>query len=178
MKRFAALFVYAWLAGCKPAAEAPANETPAGSDVEALPSAAWSHGGMVSAAEPYAVAAAIEMLDQGGHAVDAAIAAHAVLSLVEPQSSGIGGSAFMLVFEVADKDLSYYEGREMAPAGATVDMFMKDGEPMGFMEAWAGGLAVGVPGTVALYENRARKSRTSALVGAVPTGHRSGARRI
>ena len=149
MKKIVALIALTWLAGCSPASQSSGQESPVAAEA---PGNAWNRGGMVSAAEPYAVAAAIEMLDQGGHAVDAAIAAHAVLSLVEPQSSGIGGSAFMMVFEAADKDLSYYEGREMAPSGATVDMFMKNGEPMGGMEAWAAGLSVGVPGTVALYE--------------------------
>ena len=152
MNRLAATFLFLWLAACSPATEAPVTETQASNTAEVADYPAWGHGGMVSAAEPYAVEAAIEMLNQGGHAVDAAIAAHAVLSLVEPQSSGIGGSAFMMVFEAEDKDLSYYEGRETAPAAATVDMFMRDGEPMGGIEAWAAGISVGVPGTVSLYE--------------------------
>jgi gamma-glutamyltranspeptidase/glutathione hydrolase len=112
----------------------------------------WGRGGMVSAADSRAVAAAIEMLEKGGHAVDAAIAAHAVLGLVEPQSSGLGGSAFMLVHEPENGELSYYDGRETAPAGASVDMFMQDGEAMGFMQIWSSGIATGVPGTVALYK--------------------------
>ena len=94
---------------------------------------------MVTAANPHAVRAAITMLKKGGHAVDAAIAAHAVLGLVEPQSSGLGGGAFMLVFESASNQLTFHDGREMAPAGATVDMFMKDGKVMGFLEAWQSG---------------------------------------
>jgi gamma-glutamyltranspeptidase/glutathione hydrolase len=106
---------------------------------------------MATAANPHAVAAAMAMLKQGGHAVDAAIAAHAVLGLVEPQSSGLGGGGFMLVSEHG-ADLTFYDGREMAPAGVTVDMFMKDGEVMNFYEAWQSGIAVGVPGTVALYK--------------------------
>lgn len=94
----------------------------------------------------------MQMLRQGGHAVDAAIAAHAVLGLVEPQSSGIGGGAFMLVYEKADRSLVFHDGRETAPAGARVDMFMRDGEVMNFYRAWQSGVAVGVPGAVALYE--------------------------
>jgi gamma-glutamyltranspeptidase/glutathione hydrolase len=112
---------------------------------------AWSQGAMATAANPHAVDAAMAMLKQGGHAVDAAIAAHAVLGLVEPQSSGLGGGGFMLVSEHG-ADLTFYDGREMAPAGATVDMFMKDGEVMNFYEGWQSGIAVGVPGTVALYK--------------------------
>ena len=114
---------------------------------------AWGRGAMVAAANPHAVAAAIEMLEKGGHAVDAAIAAHAVLGLVEPQSSGLGGGAFVLVYEHQGNELIFYDGRETAPAGATVDMFMRDGEVMEFREAWQSGLAIGVPGTVALYKS-------------------------
>ena len=113
----------------------------------------WKLGAMATAANPHAVAAATEMLEKGGHAVDAAIAAHAVLGLVEPQSSGIGGGAFMLVYERAGRALTFHDGREAAPAGATVDMFMRDGVVMDFFESWQSGIAVGVPGTVALYKN-------------------------
>lgn len=153
MNQFFRLSVFLLLAGCNATENDAAGNNDSATPAVELQSPAWDRGGMVSAAEPYAVEAALEMLDNGGHAVDAAIAAHAVLSLVEPQSSGIGGSAFMMVFEAAEKDLSYYEGREMAPSGATVDMFMKDGEVMGFLDVWASGLATGVPGTVALYES-------------------------
>jgi gamma-glutamyltranspeptidase/glutathione hydrolase len=107
---------------------------------------------MATAANPHAVAAAVEMLEKGGHAVDAAIAAHAVLGLVEPQSSGLGGGGFMLVYERDDRSMTFYDGREVAPAGATVDMFMRDGKVMGFNEARLSGNAVGVPGAVALYK--------------------------
>ncbi len=87
----------------------------------------------------------------GGHAVDAAIAAHTVLGLVEPQSSGLGGGGFMLVYEREEGELTFHEGREVAPSGATVDMFMIDGVVMNFFEAWQSGKSVGVPGIVALY---------------------------
>jgi len=111
----------------------------------------WTQGAMVAAANPHAVNAAMQMLEQGGHAVDAAIAAHAVLGLVEPQSSGLGGGAFMLVYERDGQALTFHDGRETAPAGATVDMFMRDGKVMDFYESWQSGIAVGVPGTVSLY---------------------------
>jgi gamma-glutamyltranspeptidase/glutathione hydrolase len=112
----------------------------------------WNLGAMATAANPHAVAAAVEMLEQGGHAVDAAIAAHTVLGLVEPQSSGIGGGGFMLVYEREDGSLTFHDGREVAPAGATADMFMRDGEVMSFFDAWQSGTAIGVPGAIALYK--------------------------
>ncbi|MHA7815718.1 MAG: gamma-glutamyltransferase family protein [Pseudohaliea sp.] len=112
----------------------------------------WPHGAMAAVANPYATDAAVAMLERGGHAVDAAIAAHAVLGLVEPQSSGLGGGGFMLVYDRTDDRIVFHDGRETAPAGARVDMFMRDGEVMGFLDAWQSGLAVGVPGVVALYK--------------------------
>jgi gamma-glutamyltranspeptidase/glutathione hydrolase len=105
---------------------------------------------MVSAANPYAVEAAARVLRAGGHAVDAAIAAHAVLGLVEPQSSGIGGGAFLLAYEHGGRLLAY-DGRETAPAAVSGDLFMAAGESLGFMQAWQSGRSVGTPGTVALY---------------------------
>lgn len=140
------------IAGCAPF-DAPKPDThPRAKTAAAGFGETWNRGAIVAAANPHAVAAAIEILEKGGHAVEAAIAAHAVLGLVEPQSSGLGGGAFMLVYERADGNLTFLDGRESAPAGATVDMFVRDGEVMGFLEAWQSGLAVGVPGAVALYE--------------------------
>jgi len=121
---------------------------------------AWPHGGMVAAANPYAVEAGRRVLAAGGHAVDAAIAAHAVLGLVEPQSSGIGGGAFMLVYDAAEDAVIAYDGRETAPADATADMFVVDGEALGYLAAWQSGLSVGVPGMPALYaDTHARHGR-------------------
>ena len=91
---------------------------------------------MVSAANPYATDAAIAMLAQGGHAVDAAIAAHLVLGLVEPQSSGLGGGGFLVVYERDSGELIFHDGRETAPAAASADMFMTDGKAMSYMQAW------------------------------------------
>ncbi len=140
--RLAALLV---LVGCS-SPERPADPSTGSSE------RSWNRGAMATAANPHATDAAIEMLEKGGHAVDAAIAAHAVLGLVEPQSSGIGGGGFMLVYEFDDQSLNFYDGREMAPAGATVDMFMVDGAVMDFFTAWQSGKSVGVPGAVALYK--------------------------
>lgn len=113
----------------------------------------WPHGGMVSAANPYAAKAAADVLRNGGHAVDAAIAAHTVLGLVEPQSSGIGGGAFMLVFDRAANKLTAYNGRERAPQSANGNLFAgSDGNTIGFRDAWQGGVSTGVPGSIALYK--------------------------
>ena len=105
----------------------------------------------VAAANPYAVDAGAEILRRGGSAVDAAIAVQAVLGLVEPQSSGLGGGAFMIHHDPHTDSLISYDGREFAPASATPDRFLnEDGEPMNFLDAVTGGLSVGVPGAVAM----------------------------
>jgi len=140
-----ALFAAALLTAC--------DSTPVNSAASASLSNSWPHGGMVSAANPYAAQAAADVLRQGGHAVDAAIAAHTVLGLVEPQSSGIGGGAFMLVFDASTGAVSVYDGRERAPAGIDANLFKaKDGNTIGFRDAWQGGVSTGVPGSVALYK--------------------------
>ena len=112
----------------------------------------WDKGAMVSAANPHAVNAAVDILNIGGSAVDAAIAAHAVLGLVEPQSSGLGGGGFILNYNFTSGNLIFIDGRETAPSDARIDMFMKDGKVMDFQEAWVSGKAVGSPGAVALYK--------------------------
>ncbi|MCZ6830738.1 MAG: gamma-glutamyltransferase [Gammaproteobacteria bacterium] len=151
MKRFFYLLAALSLAACSATDNSNSSTETADHTIAATP--AWNLGAMVAAANPHAVAAAIEMLEKGGHAVDAAIAAHTVLGLVEPQSSGIGGGGFMLVFEQSGKTLTFHDGRESAPAGARVDMFMRDGVVMDFFESWQSGIAVGVPGTIALYKS-------------------------
>ena len=146
MKKLLHGLLFFIVAACTPA------EPPEPASEAAQQPAGWQRGAMATAANPHAVEAAISILEKGGHAVDAAIAAHAVLGLVEPQSSGIGGGGFMLVYEHDTGSLSYHDGRETAPAGATTDMFMSDGEVMGFFDAWQSGKAVGVPGAIALYK--------------------------
>jgi gamma-glutamyltranspeptidase/glutathione hydrolase len=102
---------------------------------------------MIVAAEPDAAAAGLTMLRNGGSAVDAAIAAQMVLTLEEPQSSGIGGGAYLIVTD--GTVLHAYDGRETAPASARPDMFLdKDGKPRRHNDAVPGGLSVGVPGAV------------------------------
>jgi gamma-glutamyltranspeptidase/glutathione hydrolase len=107
---------------------------------------------MISAANPLAAETGLAMLRQGGSAVDAVIAAQMVLTLVEPQSSGIGGGAFLMHYDAATKRVESYDGREMAPRSADPKMFMAGGKRMKFMQAAAGGTAVGVPGVVAMLE--------------------------
>ncbi|WP_444910831.1 gamma-glutamyltransferase [Microbulbifer sp. TRSA005] len=107
---------------------------------------------MAVTANPHASRAAEQILAQGGSAVDAAITAQLVLGLVEPQSSGIGGGAFMLSYDAKDKQLRYYDGRETAPAEVDENYFMHDGRPRSFMQAVIGGYSVGVPGVIRMLE--------------------------
>ncbi len=114
---------------------------------------------MVSAANPLAAQAGLEMLRAGGSAIDAAIATQLVLGLVEPQSSGLGGGAFILHFDAQRQTLKKgptlrtYDGREKAPSSATPKRFLtKTGAPLPFKQAVNSGLSIGVPGTVRLLE--------------------------
>ena len=103
----------------------------------------------VAAANPLATEAGLQMLRAGGSAVDAAVAVQMVLTLVEPQSSGIGGGAFLMHFD--GKKVRAFDGRETAPAAATDKLFLgADGKPMPFLQAVVGGRSVGVPGTLAM----------------------------
>ena len=108
---------------------------------------------VVAAAHPLAVDAGYDVLKRGGSALDAAIAVQLVLGLVEPESSGIGGGAFLLYWSESEKRLRSYDGRETAPAAARADRFLKeDKTPMGFVEAVVGGRSVGVPGALRMLE--------------------------
>ena len=102
---------------------------------------------MVSAADPRAAQAGAEMLRAGGTAVDAAIATLLALNVVEPQSSGIGGGGYLVYSERGGAPVTY-DGRETAPAAATPDWFLVDGQPMPFRDAQPGGKSVGVPGNL------------------------------
>ena len=110
----------------------------------------------VAAAHPLAAEAGGRMIRAGGSAVDAAVAVQMVLGLVEPQSSGIGGGAFLLHFNGAQVEA--FDGRETAPAAADEKLFLRaDGQPLGFRDAVVGGRAVGVPGTVRVLEAAHRR---------------------
>ena len=161
----AGLLLCVALAGCAPetgdehAAQTPNTSAPhsadTGSDELSGDSANGKVGeAMVVTANPLATDAGAAVLSAGGSAVDAAVAIESVLSLVEPQSSGLGGGAFMTYFERATQTITIYDGRETAPAGAHSDMFLDaDGEPYGYLEAKNSGLSIGVPGAVALLES-------------------------
>ena len=108
---------------------------------------------MVSAANPHAAEAGYDVLKAGGSAIDAMIATQLVLNLVEPQSSGIGGGAFLLHWGAVSRALESFDGRETAPAAATPTLFLKsDGSRMGFWHAVVGGRSVGVPGVLRMLE--------------------------
>jgi gamma-glutamyltranspeptidase/glutathione hydrolase len=131
-------------------APAPASETPA-------PASGFLHRphhrgqAWVAAANPLAVDAGIEILARGGDAVDAAVAVQTMLGLVEPQSSGIGGGAFLLYYDASSGEVHALDGREKAPAAATADMFLDEhGKPLPFLAAVRSGRSTGVPGVVAM----------------------------
>lgn len=106
---------------------------------------------MIAAANPLAVEAGLEIIKAGGDAVDAAIAVQAVLGLVEPQSSGIGGGAFMLRLDGETGEIRVYDGRETAPASADETLFLDEaGSPSPYIEAWQSGRSTGVPGVIAM----------------------------
>ncbi|MGB0466357.1 MAG: gamma-glutamyltransferase [Pontibacterium sp.] len=106
---------------------------------------------MVAAAHPLAVEAGYDVLKTGGSAIDAMVAVQAVLGLVEPQSSGLGGGAFLVYYDAHKKALTTFNGRETAPLAVTPALFQdKNGQPLKFYEAVVGGRSVGTPGTVKL----------------------------
>ena len=133
LRRLAGLFVPLSLAACATVAPPPERHKP-----------------FVVAANPLAAEAGMAVLRRGGSAVDAAIAVEAMLSLVEPQSSGLGGGAFITFFDSSSRRVSVYDGRETAPAQATASMFLgPDGKPLDFGEAVVSGRSTGVPGVLA-----------------------------
>jgi gamma-glutamyltranspeptidase/glutathione hydrolase len=108
-------------------------------------------GGVVTSADPRATAAGQEMLRAGGTAADAEMAMMIALTVIEPQSSGIGGGGLILYHDAKTGKLETVDGREMAPAAARADRFLgPDGKPLPFIQAWPGGLSVGVPGNIRL----------------------------
>jgi len=117
-----------------------------------------SQNWMISAANPLAVQAGADVLRRGGNAIDAMVAVQAMLGLVEPQSSGLGGGSFMVYYDAAKQKLTTMDARETAPMAADENLFMgSNGEPMKFYDAVVGGRSVGTPGTPMLMEKAHQK---------------------
>jgi gamma-glutamyltranspeptidase/glutathione hydrolase len=150
LPRMKHLIICATLAVLVSAAPTHALELPEGESGFAPKPLVKAENHMIVAAHPLAAEAGLTMLRDGGSAIDAGIAAQMVLTLVEPQSSGIGGGAFMLYWEAAAKTLTSYDGREKAPMGATPELFLdENGSPLSRPGAMRSGLSVGVPGVLA-----------------------------
>ena len=148
MKTLFFVLLAAVLGGC--AAPSVPRQPEAATGWTAKPGWATRHSA-VAAANPLATQAGWTMLQEGGSAIDAAVAVQMVLALVEPQSSGLGGGAFLLHFD--GKTTQAYDGRETAPAAADSRLFLDaDGKPLAFRAAIAGGRAVGTPGAVRMLE--------------------------
>jgi len=122
-------------------------------------------GGAVASVDPLASQAAIRVLQGGGNAVDAAVAAAAVLGVVEPYSCGIGGGGFMVIYRASDSRVTTIDARETAPAAMRPDSFLEAGAPLPFNAARFSGLSVGVPGTVRGWDEALRRYGTMSLVG-------------
>jgi len=135
--------------GCATAPELSSQpEPPRGFRAGVTTATATKH--MAASANPLATEAGRQMLRQGGSAVDAAVATQMVLTLVEPQSSGIGGGAFVMHWD--GKRVQAFDGRETAPREADENLFMVDGKPMAFYDAVVGGRSVGTPGALRVLE--------------------------
>ena len=134
-----------------PAAPPPAASAPAAEPAREASVPVITPHAMVTAANPLAANAGLKVLKAGGSALDAAVAVQAVLGLVEPQSSGLGGGAFMVYYDAKTRTVVAYDGREVAPMGATPDMFLgPDGKSLPFFQAILSGRSAGVPGAVAM----------------------------
>jgi gamma-glutamyltranspeptidase/glutathione hydrolase len=150
--------VLALLALALPAAAQTLPTAPEAATGRTLKAQATAQRFMAAAANPLAATAGRDILRAGGSATDAAIAIQLVLNLVEPQSSGIGGGAFLLHWDEAGRKLTTLDGRETAPRAAKPDRFIGgDGKPMRYVDAVVGGRSVGVPGTLKLLEEAHRR---------------------
>ena len=152
MKKLMAIATIALLAisSCAPIDYGPTIAKP-NRQYEAVWAGDWQHGAMISAANPLAVDAGLEILRAGGSAIDAAIAVQTTLGLVEAQSSGIGGGAFLIYYDARNGNVTAYDGREIAPMGATPTMFLDEaGKPLEFFTAAKSGRSTGTPGVIAM----------------------------
>ncbi|HEY1538398.1 MAG TPA: gamma-glutamyltransferase [Solirubrobacteraceae bacterium] len=124
-------------------------------------------GGAAATVDPLATRAAVQALRHGANAVDAAVTAAAVLGVVEPFSSGIGGGGFMVSYDARHRQVSTIDERERAPLAMRPDSFMKDGKPLAFDDARYSGMSVGVPGTVRGWATALRQKGTISLAQAL-----------
>ena len=148
LRATALLAFAAAVAACQQTPSQPADRATAASTPRRSSSA---HPAGVVAASPLAVEAGVAALRSGGSAVDAAVAVQAALGLVEPQSSGLGGGAFLLHYDAATGKVTAYDGRETAPAGATPDMFLDaGGKPLSYRDAVTSGRSTGAPAVMAM----------------------------
>ena len=159
------------------AASDPGRRTPAANpDASNLSPGTPAQGhALVAAANPYAAQAGMEVLRRGGTAVDAAVAIQAALGLVEPQSSGVGGGGFLLVYDAKTRKVTAFNGRETAPLGAGPGLLLDaNGKPLPFRQALLTGRATGVPGAIAALCARPAQVRPPALARAVRGPDRAG----
>ncbi|MDX6331628.1 MAG: gamma-glutamyltranspeptidase / glutathione hydrolase [Streptomycetaceae bacterium] len=147
VRSFSLLAVTASLAAvaAAPPLQAPPDTTPAKTPV------AVGYGGAVSSVDADASAAGIEVLRNGGNAVDAAVATAAALGVTEPYSSGVGGGGYFVYYSAKTHKVSTIDGRETAPKSATSNLFVENGRPLAFADAVTSGLSVGTPGTPATW---------------------------
>ncbi|MEV8416556.1 gamma-glutamyltransferase [Streptomyces niveus] len=137
---------------------APAGAAPVKAPAKAPPTTpgktpvAVGHGGAVSSVDKDASAAGIEVLRNGGNAVDAAVATAAALGVTEPYSAGIGGGGYFVYYDAGSRSVHTIDGRETAPMSADATLFQEDGKPIPFAEGMTSGLGVGTPGTPATWE--------------------------
>ncbi|MGW3337959.1 gamma-glutamyltransferase [Streptomyces sp. NPDC001009] len=124
---------------------------------------AVGYGGAVSSVDADASAAGIEVLRNGGNAVDAAVATAAALGVTEPYSAGVGGGGYFVYYDAKSRTVHTIDGRETAPLSAGSDLFLENGKPLAFADAVTSGLSVGTPGTPATWQTALRSWGTSSL---------------
>src|SRR5512132_119926 len=171
MKSYIALLLagVALLAGGSMAAARPQERV--GADTTDHDATSIGTGGAAASVETLATQAAIDTLKKGGNAIDAAVTAGGVLGVTEPFSCGIGGGGFMVI-RTADGRVVTIDGRERASAAMTPTSFWENGAPLPFNDARFSGMSVGVPGTLATWENALEKYGTITLAEALQPGTR------
>src|SRR5919201_1035809 len=146
--------------------------TASGAIAPSGPPTSTGTGGAAASVERLATQAAIDTLEHGGNAVDAAVAAAGVLGVTEPFSCGVGGGGFMVVYRASDGKVTTIDHREMAPAAMKPDSFWENGKPLPFNDARYSGRSVGVPGTVAGWAEALQKYGTMTLAQVLQPGIR------